>query len=450
MIMKNKYFKLSNKKLLFVFLFMIFCFIFILNYYTPIIADDYSYSFGINGERIHFISDIIIKQYDHYFHWGGRTIAHSLGQLFLMFPKIVFSIANSIIYTLLMYLAYANIADEKNKHPFVVLLIHFGLFFTLPEFGQNCLWLIGSCNYLWTSTIVLLFLLPFSRKKLDKKNSNTKMIGLFLLGILAGWTNENTGAALIVITSLLVLLSCYKEKNLKKTFNNNKWLISGLIGCVTGFLLMILAPGNYVRANAFKDESSFLIKILKRIAEATVNGVSILWPLIISLVIIISLYYYYKKKISNKSIIFLIGSLVAIYSMVLSPTFPGRAWFGVILFFLIGLLILLNEIFDYKRIIKIIIISTTLLITIYSIPIYYSLVKEIVDLNHIWDYRINVIENLKVNDKYDVEVLCYYPTNKKSPNYGLADISKDDKGWPNQDIARYYGIEKIKCVDIEN
>ena len=119
-----------------------------LNVFTPLIAYDYSYSFGIDG-RLKNIIDVIEKQINHYFTWGGRIVAHIIAQSFLLFPKIIFSIANTVIYTLLIYVIYLNAKGENKEHkPGMLLLIHLILWFTLPVFGQTCLWLIGSCNYL--------------------------------------------------------------------------------------------------------------------------------------------------------------------------------------------------------------------------------------------------------------------------------------------------------------
>ena len=71
----------------------IFCLIWYFNWCTPLICDDYVYSFiwqdkimGIalpeTAEKISGITDIIYSQWQHYFSWGGRTVAHSLAQFF--------------------------------------------------------------------------------------------------------------------------------------------------------------------------------------------------------------------------------------------------------------------------------------------------------------------------------------------------------------------------------
>lgn len=64
---KIKNFLKSKKNQKIIILAGIFISIFILNALTPLIADDYSYSFGKNGERITNLLDIIASQINHYF-----------------------------------------------------------------------------------------------------------------------------------------------------------------------------------------------------------------------------------------------------------------------------------------------------------------------------------------------------------------------------------------------
>ena len=77
------------------------------------------------------------------------------------------------------------------------------LYSLVPVFGQNCIWLIGSCNYLWTMTFMLLFIYQYTFRS-DEKNTILRIIIFFLFGIIVGWTNENTAVGLIIIVILLI------------------------------------------------------------------------------------------------------------------------------------------------------------------------------------------------------------------------------------------------------
>mgnify|MGYP003306778664 FL=1 len=164
----------------------------------------------------------------------------------------------------------------------MLILIHLGLYFLTPVFGQNCIWLIGSCNYLWTTVIILSFLLMY-REKDKKKDTVVLTLGMFLLGVIAGWTNENTAFGLIVVTALSMF--AYKGKN-----KLPKYKIGGLVGTITGFVTMILAPGNYVRSEKFVEETSTIVKLLKRTLHATVDIMEFIPVLTILVIVILTIY----------------------------------------------------------------------------------------------------------------------------------------------------------------
>lgn len=68
---------------------------------SQIFADDYSYSFSWEtGKMINGLYDIIQSQYKHWLIWGGRSVAHSLVQLFLYLGKDIFNFFNAFIFIL--------------------------------------------------------------------------------------------------------------------------------------------------------------------------------------------------------------------------------------------------------------------------------------------------------------------------------------------------------------
>ena len=438
MIEKIKNIKLSKKQQNIIILASIFMMMLVLNLLTPLIADDYSYSLSLDRTKINSVMDVINYQWWHYFNWGGRTIAHTLAQIFLLFPKTVFSIVNPIIYVLLIYLMYLHIRGEKEDKPIYLILIHLGLWFLLPVFGQTCLWLIGSCNYLWTTVLILWFLWIY--RKNNTSASIYKIIGIFLLGIIAGWTNENTSAGLLVI--IIGYLIIQKIVNKKSKFS--KVQISGLIGALIGFALMILAPGNYIRNAEFQDNTFIIIKWLKRAINITLTAENYLMPIIILLVILISIKIYNKKKIENDIYIFIVGGLASIYSMILSPTFPERSWTGVIVFLLIATLISLYDLDKINKIYKVIVIDLCVILSIIYIGQYISATLDINHLRGTWSNRIETIEKEKEEGNKKITLEPYYTSNSKNPIYGLSDITEDAKVWTNTSIAQYYGLKSIK------
>ena len=59
--------------------------IFIYNYLTPIVYDDYSYTFSFfDGQKISSLSDIVKSMNAHYYSMNGRYVTHFLAQTFLL------------------------------------------------------------------------------------------------------------------------------------------------------------------------------------------------------------------------------------------------------------------------------------------------------------------------------------------------------------------------------
>ena len=80
----------QNKYIVLTAIFLLFWYF---NYCFPLIWDDYVYSYIFeagsfrgplpdSAQRVNGFKDIFISQWNHYFLWGGRTIAHVLAQFF--------------------------------------------------------------------------------------------------------------------------------------------------------------------------------------------------------------------------------------------------------------------------------------------------------------------------------------------------------------------------------
>ena len=384
--------------------------------------------------------DIFDYQVWHYFNWGGRTVAHTLAQILLVFPKAVFNILNSFIYTALIYLIYLHGCFNKDNkdNSYMLLLIHFILWFIIPVFGQSFIWLVGSCNYIWTTVIILYFLWLYRRNTLSEKWYN--LLFMFILGLLAGWTNENTSAGLIVILVFSLIINKVETKK----FELSKTRLFGIIGTLAGFIIMICAPGNYIRSAEFKDDTFIIIKIIKRTLDITNNLENIILPLLIVIIILISLKIYHKKKIEKETYTFILGGFAAIYAMVLSPTFPERAWTGAIIFFVIAIVILVYDLDTINRLYKFILVDFCIILSIIYVSQYMDLARNINYLRNTWNYRVDVINE---SDKDKIFEFYKYETyNPRNPVYGLEDIGYDPNAWPNGSISKYYGIKGIKAI----
>lgn len=425
---------------------------YILNYYTPLHADDYSYSFSfMTGNKIKNIYDIILSQKEHYFSMNGRSVVHVIAQIFLCYKKEIFNIINSIGYISLIILiyfhSYGTLESINLKWIVSIFLI---LWIITPSFGQSYLWITGAANYLYGIFIILLYLIPF--RKLNKDYCDKK--GLFnnmlisvlylIIGIIAGWTNENNSVALICIV-ILYLVNCKNNK-----INIKLWMISGLLGNIIGFLLMILAPGQGKRLEKAGGVGS-IVSILKRSVFISIDLMKYLIPMIMLMIILIT-YYYNKNKIKNNiinmindlsiSIIFFIGTLASIYSMIISPSFPERAWSGPVILLTISIGNIFSKIkFDksFDKSLKIIIV----LVCMFFCTSYIEAVLKLRQTTYSFNERIqNIIEH-KEDNVTEITIPSIIGYSKYDCYTRFGDLSSDSNKWPNTAIAKYYGIDSI-------
>lgn len=218
---------------------------FLLNVHTPLQMDDYDYSFSWStGKPLAGVADVLASQAAHYRLWGGRSVVHTLAQLFLYWGKGVFNIANTAAYMLLVLELYTLAKPKGRRFCWTVLLVlHAALFTLVPFFGTVFLWLDGACNYLWGTALALLPLLIIPRL-LEKECAALGVIGVPLC-FLSGWTNENAACGMLAVALLLLADSAYRGKRTPVS----AWLC--LAAQAAGAAMMILAPGNFARASAY-------------------------------------------------------------------------------------------------------------------------------------------------------------------------------------------------------
>lgn len=320
-------------------LLLIYSYILSLNLIAPLMADDYHYSFNwATEERITGFRDVLDSQIVHYFSHGGRSVAHSLVQEFLYLGKPTFAFFNSFMFISLIILIYWHSQGKVTfrLQPMLLTLIAFFCWFCLPKFGETVIWLTGSCNYLWTTVFVLLFLLPYRLKFEGSsifKDSNKLLLflGAFLFGIVCGWTNENTALTMILATGLSV---CYFYKKRIVEY----WMISGLMGSFIGYYMLIKAPGNYSRMAGYVQQENYSF-----INNNLHSAFSTASPLLVhQLPLLILLFWIYKiirhyfvnpkgnmQEIFNQyrnifacSIVFFVMNVVNNFIMLASPSFP--------------------------------------------------------------------------------------------------------------------------------
>jgi len=411
--MNNKQTNNKQKIFLFIAVTITFIIIFLLNRLYPLYWDDWRYAFVQSGdfrtERITGISDIFRSQYFHYFSWGGRVVVHLIAQLLIWFDPLWHDILNTAAYVALIFIMY--LISNKNRviNTSVFVLINLLMWFFIPVFFNSILSITVSSNYVWGTLIILLFIFPYYSYFISGKSRryNLKFLVFFFGGIIVGWTNEHTAFAMIM---LLCFFCIYAQKK----NNLQQWMIWGLIGSVIGYVLMIIAPGNFIRSDIVTEENiSFFTMIINNLQSMIlIKYLYCILPLDLIYLLSVLIFVRIKrknteekndiKKILFNSLLFLIASKISFFVMIVSPEFPFRALFGIVVLHIISITIIYANISvesSSLRYLNIVGLSLLLILFCYD---FYKKYPIIYLISKTYKEREKIIEQQKANGIEDI------------------------------------------------
>ncbi|WP_235365861.1 DUF6056 family protein, partial [Proteus terrae] len=316
---------------LYVLFFMCF---FSVAFFTPMHSDDYTYyTFGFDPE-IHLA---------HYIRWSGRVVSDYISPFILSFSNnIIISLFTSIAATLLIF-TISLIARSGNKITYNDCLISLYVFLLYwlsnTNLGQTTFWVVGTANYLWTSLFILLFIYRI----LNNKNFS---ILTLILAFISSCSNENSGYIPFLLCLYLLIIEFYNHKKINKTI-----LIYSIISLI-GFLILILAPGNYFRASLYPDWYSKPIyeKLFIHFIDRVPMILSSLWLTFCSFSIISIFGDCNKNTKKNTSIIiFLLFSALSLTALFAAPSYQSRSANIVLIFLLCAISIFISQL-SFKKI----------------------------------------------------------------------------------------------------
>lgn len=451
-----------------------FVFFYIFNYLTPMAyGDDYVYSFIWQGHseyeplvdpalRVSSWSDLAVSLKLHYFTWSGRTVGHMLTQLFLWLGKDVFNIFNAFISVLLLVEIYwcvnkgvVTLNLKLNR----VCWVFFAVWAFTPGFSPVFFWLTGACNYLWMAVFLLAFLIPYIRKFYFFEEqiafNGWFKAGMFFLGIIAGWSNENS--ICWIASFLFLFLYCNRQR---KDFES--WMAWGLTGLLLGYALLMLSPGNVVRLHAEVGTtySWFNLNFFKEkfvIFLASLFFQFLLWYFCLRSVFMLRAKAMQNELLKKEQLLVKVLCFVSFCMtsvMVFSPGFPPRSAFPgtVQLVIAAGILLRVEQEFDIA------IIKNNAKKFLFAVGLTYFIITSATTFYGFYDYHIqidNMLSFVKNSEKAKNEIVtvpALVPVSEALANAsGLHmpyyKMSEDDKDWRNVAFAKYYGIKGIRTVD---
>ena len=461
---------INNKYLTAICLAFMLLYIYMCNSLYPIMSDDYALSFIWDGEhggnlagikeghiwqRICNVGDVWQSSKSLYMTWGGRMESWLLAQAFVLWGKSVFNVANTIVFAIFIGLIYKIAIGNTKKHlVFWVWMIFMLHWLTNYAFINTTIWLAGAVNYLWLMVFQLLFILPYVNAMRGEYktflDSGAGHFVIFLLGVLAGNTNENSVFAILI--AAVYIYYC----------KHAKWMRYGILGLLAGYLALILAPGNYVRYSIVltAGEGDFLTWKQKLIVMIWLFAHE--WAMVPFIVLCLrkaELCIQYNSTDFHLMKMFCLMGCISAGVMMFSPMFPPRSFYGSVVSFLIAaviacrmMLISHNGLFKVKSFAAIFVLFSvtglyTMCVNIFGEVALHTNTKNfeknyLVSQTHI-DVVVNSQDYPLIMDnvsEYE-QILCGI-----HDAYGncIGHIRSMENQWMNQAVANYYGLKSIR------
>ncbi len=427
---------LSNKKSLSVILIIVFFIMLLFSCLTPMVSDDFSYSFSwVDNSRITSLRQIIPSMSVHRQLTNGRVFSHGIAQVMLMLPKIVFNILNAgnavllclLICKLLIVIHYDNIS------PALLVLVLLLWNFT-PAFGQNYLWLDGAVNYGWGLTFFLLFLYPFVSKLAENSWDCAiwKKLLYFPIAFIAGAYSES-GSICIIFLAFCILIYCLVKK---RSF---LFLLLLFITSGCGFLFLMTAPATAGRSGD-GSLSSLANNLMKILVSAREN---LLWLYIIfaALFTFCSVQKVNKKVLIISGVLFL-TNLASLLSYSFALYFIPRHFCYSVFFTSLACTLLTASFCQTKTE-----LSVRILLSALAVLFLFQFATGFIDVSvsyHKSTEREQIISTALSKGNSSVTLEAFYPTTPYGNIYRLA--LDDPQSWPNTSIADYYGLETVYGV----
>jgi hypothetical protein len=429
-------------------------YVLMLNVFTPYVADDFVYMFSFrDGTRITSVFQIFPSLYQHYMNDIGRIVPHFFAQLFLMGPKWIFNIANTVMLVALVAFML-RLTGEGKKFSAILWFLAPVLFWQfVPNFGQVFLWEDGSFNYLWSFTFAVIYLIPYVRILLGQEEGwfshktdgkHGWKIALCIYTFFFGNYSESVSFSVIFVSFLILLTVCFKEKQWK----SYAFYVAPVICGALGYLLILASPGEstHMAAKGIGEILGSLIRIFETF-YADQKTLLVLWA-----VLMVAAVYCRadRRSIALAAFLFLI-SMCSVALLAFGTYQEDRAMAAGSVFLIFSIVALLQALRPCST-------DRGCVVPAECAVLCLSMYFIAGSLLNLWNGSYDIFETNRRNaarEAYIMEqaeagateltVPQIEPATTYCAKYGLADIYEADKeeNWLNKAIASYYGLDMI-------
>lgn len=412
-------------------LFIMYLLTSVISLHTPMHSDDYTYAITGIGIESHF---------KHYFTWSGRIVADYVSGLLLSIDHTYRSLINAAalpILSLLIAKVSSYFLEQKRYQTALISIFVFLIYWlSNTNLGQTTFWVVGSANYIWTNIFICLFFMLICGN-VYSKDKKTNTVVICIVGVFAGCSNENTGFVAVLFPLFLILCNYINKQRISKE------LIAYTISSGVGYLLLVGSPGNKERAKYFTYwyDTPFIERMKEHLYHRVPDMISQLWVSLLIIAILLVIYAFNKKQDQkNHSIthaaFFMICALFSVLIMVASPTYPPRSGNGTLVFLLISISFMLNEIIQTKNG-KLLSVSLLILIALYFIPSYMDMKKTYAMTSLQDEIRQKIIQEDLKKGVQEFAIPDFYFGKMLTPSQKF-DTFHSDLGY-----GKFYGVHKI-------
>lgn len=215
---------------------------------------DYWRENGLHDKITNF-GDIVDSQIDHYFHANGRSLVHTVAQLFIgIIGPEVYNVLGAIMMMALIWMTvrYCFTARQR-KNPIWWLLTAIALMYLMPY--PHRLWYSTaySCNYLISALLMMAVFMLF-RHVNARPLKKYEIVMTVIVSFVFGWSHE--AYSLPVAGGVFFYYLFHFDK-----FRKQGWILA--LPLFLGALIMLVAPANWARFDAAEVSTSLPIKISK-------------------------------------------------------------------------------------------------------------------------------------------------------------------------------------------